>query len=510
MTKLRTADVPSQVFDDFSGGLNVQEFAHAIKDNELTVARNIRFDRKSAYKRGGWTKLVSAVVPTANNLIGVCQASWVAAGVLTRRAIATDGVTVYWNNAGTWTNLTGAMVLTAGSDMLVSFIQMNNLLIAYDGTNSPWTWDGAAAAIAALGGTPPIGNISVVWQNRLWWAGVKTARTRLYYSELGDPATYSGTGYIDVPSTFDAEEITGLGVLYGNLVIFKRNSIYILQGDAPENFVLSKTNSAVGCVSPYSVIGVGNLLYFASDKGLYAMNLSNNRQVSYKVEPRYTNAIRNQLISGNRNRLQALHYRRRSEIWMATDSSAAGQDHHDRTLTHNYNIVDENGDPACADMTKGGTETAPAVFADYIDTSGNVVPIASFYDKYVYLFSESSGMDAAPTGSATAIDSGLTGKYFAFGDMDAQKVIKDIFTNMSIAGGTPTMTITMSNDIGVSETAVSYTPTAGTFYNTKGVFPNSGGQLLGKFFKVGFQSNDGGLFSLFQYSFGLIWKGRRS
>ena len=98
-------------------------------------------------------------------------------------------------------------------------------------------------------------------------------------------------------------------------------------------------------MSPYSVVGVDNLVYFVSDKGLYAMNLSNSKQICYKVEPNYNRAVTNQL-SGSlaRNRIMAAHYRYRNEIWMAIDATAAGQDQHDRLEVHNYNVVDKKGE----------------------------------------------------------------------------------------------------------------------------------------------------------------------
>lgn len=506
------AQVRPPDFKDFSGGLNVRDYWHRIKDNELTVAKNVRFDDRGViHKRGGWTKLASAAVGTAGNLIGVTQGSWVSGGAIVRKAMATDGVKVFYLNGAVWTDITGAIVMAPAVTSIVSFVQMTNLVIGYDGTNAPWTWDGAAGTISLLGGTPPIGNISIVWQNRLWIAGVGTAQTRLYYSALGDPATWGASAFFDVPSAYDGDPITGLAVLYGNLIVFKRNSIYIVQGDDPTNFSQSKTNSTVGCVSPYSIVAVQNLIYFVSDKGLYAMNLSNVKQICYKVEPRYTNAVRNQLLSGlSRNRIQGVHYRRRNEVWIAMDATASGQDHHDRMLVHNYEIVDENGDPAACDHITAGSETAPAVLADYVDSSGNVVPIGSFYDKFVYIFSEATGTDATPGGTAN-FSAEITSKYFDFGDQDALKFMRWIWTNVETSGGTPKILMGKLTNNLTSETTATLTPSSPTtFYNSRqrcaDILPAPQANL----FKVGFISDDGGTFSLFQFGFEFVNSGRRN
>ena len=509
-----SAQVQSPSYSSFPGGLNIRDFWHKIADDEITIANNIRLDEGGVIRRrGGWTKLSATAVGTAGNLIGVHHGSWVIAGAMTRYVIATDGVTVWSGVGGAWTNRTGAVVNTVATNSLVSFLGFNNTVIGYGLTSPPWSWDGSAASISLLGGSPPTGNIGIVWQNRVFFAGVGTARTRLYYSAIGDPTTWAASAYADIPSPYDGDEITGLAVLYGNLIVFKRHSIYIVQGDAPASWVISKTNSAVGCVSPYSVIGVDNLVYFVSDKGLYAMNLSNSKQICYKVEPRYNYAVTNQL-SGSlaRNRIQAVHYRFRNEIWMAVDSTVAGQDQHSRILAHNYNVVDKNGDPAVTEHITAGVATAPAVMADYISGGGNILPIASFYDKYVYVFSDTSMTDAAASGAATNIALAFMSGYRDFGDSEATKTLRNVWTNIAFAAGTPKITLgVLSNDF-TAETTATLTPLSpSTFYNVK----QPAGQIFGsspqgKHFKWGFTSDDGGTFSFFEISFDIVWNGRRN
>ncbi len=633
--------VDSPYYEKFDGGLNIRDFWHTIADNELTVARNIRLDEGGVVRRrGGWTKYSATAVGTAGNLIGVYHGSWVIAGVLTRYVIATDGVKVFYGTGGSWTDITGAVANTVSSTSLISFLSFNNVLIGYGGTSTPWTWDGTAGAIIVMAGTPPIGNIGIVWQDRVFFAGVSTARTRLYYSATGDQTTWGASAYVDIPSPFDGDEITGLAVLYGNLIVFKRRSIYIVQGDAPENWVISKTNSAIGCVSPYSVVGVDNVVYFVSDKGLYAMNLSNSKQICYKVEPNYSRAVTNQLSGSlTKNRIFAAHYRARNEIWMAIDATAAGQDQHDRLEVHNYLVVDKNGDPAATehktygslvvtlntndyiDFTEdGGAEvsaqltagtypvgassseagtlcaliktqmeavngtstytvtyngstdkititkdsgvfvikfatgtntlknasgvmgfsgsdtasaisatsgstvaaraaallyqacTAPAVLADYVANGGNILPIASFYDKYVYLYSDTAITDAVSTGTATNVWLQFTSGYKDFGDSDSTKTLRNIWTDISFSGGTPQVLLgVLSADL-ATETTATLTPSSpSTFYNTKqpcGQIYGSSPQ--GKYFKFGFLSTDGGAFSFFQVRFDIVWNGRRA
>ena len=624
----------------FPGGLNVKDFWHLLLDTELTVAQNIRLDEAGGAirMRGSWSNLTPGnPVGTAGPLVGLYHPSRLVAGALTRYVVVTDGATVWWLNGAVWTNITGSVSLVPVASTLVLFQTMANLLIGYDGLNAPWTWDGQAAAILLLPGAPPIGNIGLLFQNYWFVAGVAGARSRLYFSDLGDPTTWPAINFIDVPSPYDGDPIMGLAVLYGNMVIFKRHSIYIMTGTDPTTFSLSATNAAVGCVSPYSVVSIENLVYFVSDKGLYAINLSNEKQICYKVQPRYDSAVTNQLSGAlAKNQIQALNYRLRNEVWELADCTAAGQQQHDRTLTHNYVTVDANGDPAVAEHTNygsititagvndtidfeenGGAQltatltpgtypvgansgeagtlcnlikvqmnavglflytvtwsaatdeltitknsgvfvikfasgthtaknasgamgfspvdtasaisatgtvgvragalaalclacTAPSVLADYY--SGSILPMASFYDKYVYIFNGSATADDQSAGSAKPIQLAFTTGYKSLGDATLVKTLRNIWTNLQQSGGTPKVSIgVLGNNFG-TETVGTLTPAnAATFYNVK----QPAGQVFGsspqgKFFKFGFISNDGGAFTFFQVVFDYIWNGRRN
>ena len=639
-TRGSNAQTESPVYSKFDGGLNIRDFWHTIGDNELTLANNIRLDEGGVIRRrGGWTKLSATEVGSAGNLIGIHHGAWVLAGVLTRIVVATDGVTVWSGTGGAWTNRTGGVVNTAATNSLISFVSFNNVLIGFGGTSTPWTWDGTSAAIIVLAGSPPIGNMGIVWQNRVFFAGVSTLRTRLYYCALADQLTWAADAFVDIPSPYDGDEITGFAILYGNLIVFKRRSVYIVQGDAPENWVISKTNSAVGCISPYSVVAVDNLVYFVSDKGLYAMNLSNTKHIAYRVEPRYNAAAINQL-SGSlvRNRIKAIHYPYRNEIWMAMDATAAGQDQCDRMLAHNYKVVDKSGDPAVSeyrhfgsvlvtagtndriDFTEnGGAEvsatltagtysvgtssaqastlcaevktrmdaagtgvytvtyavatdkmtiardsgvfvirfatgvntaanaagilgftvadtasaisavsnstiavralattalvrTAPAVLADYLPGGIAAVPIASFYDRFVYLFVDTATTDATAFGTAMGIALQFTSGYKSFGDTMAIKTLRNVWTSLTFAAGTPRISIGLLGSDMATETVATLTPsTPSTFYNTKQpVGQIYGSSPQGAYFKFGITSDDGGTLSFYELSFDIIWNGRRA
>lgn len=501
-------------------GLNIRNSAQQLTDAECTQADNILFDdRGTLLKRSGITKLASAAVGTSGTLIGVGQATFVngSTGVFTRNVLATDGTKVFYLNGASWTDITGAVSMSPGSYTIVQYLMMTNLAIGYDGQNAPYKWSGSGN-IAVLGGSPPIGNISIVWNNYLWWAGVKTTPSRLYASDLGLPESYPSGNFFDVPTPNDGEPITGLQILYGNLIILKRRSIYIMQGTSIANFQLSKLNSSVGCISPFGSLQINNLVYFISDKGLYAMNLFDTKHISAQVEPRYRNVVVNQGTFGSsnqsnvQNQTMLLHYRKRNQIWSVCDASNAGQNTHDRIIVHDYLNVSQNPDPAIngnpivSEWFIGGSVPSPACVSDFVnDTTGVITPIFSLYDKFVYFYDETASNDAGTNFTMT-----FKTKYYDFGDPFVFKNLRFIRTVGIFSGGAPTIAVTYSNDIGVSSTTITYSPVAGTFWDTRSVIPNTVNfPILAKYMQFKMASNDGGQFTLYEYQYELINKGRR-
>lgn len=546
----KNAQQKSAIIKNLTGGLNVREAITDLADNDAAAASNVVYYTAGAVvRRGGWQKLFQNS-PTTAPLLGIYQAVFNVAGVITRFLIITDGVKI-WQTSNpyaavvTWTDITGVATLDATQPY--KFLMMTDKVILYNGVVT-FYWDGITAAITAFpaggntltiqdltytaiginqsdtiieyttGGTAGaevvtvigqlisikiqsgtstanqvraaviasvnasalvtvavsgvganpqqapvdasfVTNISVphsragiVWQNFLFWGGDKNGPTRLYFSNLADPITYPTANFIDVPSPFDGDPITGLAILYGNLLVFKRQSLYILQGAPPGNLILSRTNSDVGCLDPYSVIQVDNLVYFVSDKGLYAANLFNVRQVCYKVQPRYTAAV---AVSTPANPIWVANYKQRGQLFVAANCRtlyAPDQGLNDRLLVHDYFNADQNGDAAVSEFIVGFTHftlsaakpadaTGPSLMADFDFTGGPVKPVtimASFYDQWVYVFTDGSLLLGGPAdeiawqSEPTFPKSDWLSKFFDAGDQDMYKQVRWLWTTAQL------------------------------------------------------------------------------
>jgi hypothetical protein len=348
---------------------------------------------------------------------------------------------------------TAAQIVTA----LTNSMAASALVVATTavGTNAQLvSSEPTATLLAAPYVLPPASRIGIVWQNYMWFA----SGNNLQFSSLGDGTTYPVANTISVPDPYSVNDpITGVSILYGNLLVFKRYSFYILQGTPPGNLILSKLNSSVGCVEPASVVQIDNLVYFVSDKGLYAANLFNVQQKCYKVEPRYLGAVP---LSTTANPIWAAHYKPKNQIFLSVNCQSLYKianitGYNDRILVHDYFNADQNGDPATSEFVVGSTvygleaskpayPTAPSIMGDYAFATGtttNATVMASFYDPFVYLFQDGALPYGGPPDNVSWLASPIypqtdfLSKFFDAGDPDMIKQVRWLWTTAQTYNG---------------------------------------------------------------------------
>jgi hypothetical protein len=111
---------------------------------------------------------------------------------------------------------------------------------------------------------PPSGTKYLANHRSRMFAATNSA---IYWSAVDAPESFNTTDHTLPVGEEDGENITGLAVLSDSLIIFKRNAIYALVGEAPENWEIVLVDKTVGCVS-YSSIGYfNNTLFWMSLRG---------------------------------------------------------------------------------------------------------------------------------------------------------------------------------------------------------------------------------------------------
>jgi hypothetical protein len=256
----------------YSGGMNNTDEPDNLTEMESVLIQNAYIrERGKIEKRSGITLLGNDTGST--KITGL--ASW-QENDGTKWQLRTTGTNLQYLNttSDTWDNLdTG---FTTGLD--TEFLKAKNKIYILNGTDTIHSWDGASvttnSCLTDLGSGIPTGKYAVFWKNYMFVTGEAKLGstiygTRVYFSNLADPDTFTtNTDYFDV-NLNDGQKITALGVIDKYLIIGKEKSIYIMSGDSPADWKISSTvnnismiENSVGIASHRSMVQVGNDVWF--------------------------------------------------------------------------------------------------------------------------------------------------------------------------------------------------------------------------------------------------------
>jgi hypothetical protein len=97
----------------------------------------------------------------------------------------------------------------------------------------------------------------------------------LYWSKTDSPESFDPDAF-DFVNKNDGQKITGLASIPGGyLVIFKEDSYYVLEGDTPGVWAISKLGPSVGCIAHKSIVLGADALYWWSDLGPVKLTFGN-------------------------------------------------------------------------------------------------------------------------------------------------------------------------------------------------------------------------------------------
>jgi len=159
------------------------------------------------------------------------------------------------------------------------FSTFNDLLVI----GGPYSWD--QSTFQALAGTPPAFQYSIPHAGRHWAAGVPSAPSRLYYSVVGNPEDWvgSGSGSIDIDPG-DGDAIVGLLSWKRELWVFKgphRLSIHRITGTDPSDFARVPFIYGISAAGQGSIFPMGEDFGFFSPRGSCHSLTSTNQYGDY-------------------------------------------------------------------------------------------------------------------------------------------------------------------------------------------------------------------------------------
>ena len=304
----------------FDGGLNSVSDDASVLPNQMRRADNARLtDYGAVTKRGGTKRTTASPIAAASILNGY---TWREDGGTQELMIVCNGLlhtsTYLSTYPWTWTARTGALSTT----VTPSFVQFRDatadvVYIADGGLLNVWNGTTLTTNIV---GTLDVTNLAVHNQ-RLWGCGNATYPDSIFYSALNNGDTLAngsaGGGQI-VVRTFSDETVVGVASVNTSLLIFHRRGISRLTGYGQDDITVAPQGltADVGTIAPRSIVSIGNLGFFVSERGLYSCNESEVSAVGTVETPDPLLPVIRNLTSAQVANISATFNRATRELWI--------------------------------------------------------------------------------------------------------------------------------------------------------------------------------------------------
>ncbi len=300
----------TELYADFSGGLNLEAGPYLLSNNQCQDCRNVRASQSGALeKRLGSTNvsqyLNSATPPvqqlnSAHTLFATTGAfnGFIAVGPVFSGG-ADDSI-VKITPAGITTTLkTGQESNKRWSWVQGPVSGSQGPYYGMNGEDTPQYWDGVSAGTAdwtGATGTVPTGTDLLIYHldkfwasgdpvypGRLWSTGVAAPTVPPSSNEgLPDPRNWD-TAFVDDVEPNDGEDITALGKVGPYLLVFKQRKTYVLSD--PVNRSYRNVSSQIGCSAPRTVVETLNgTMFLSEDLGVCITDGTNITTVSDRIQ----------------------------------------------------------------------------------------------------------------------------------------------------------------------------------------------------------------------------------
>jgi hypothetical protein len=268
-----------------------------------------------------------------------------------------------------------------------------------------------------------------VHSNRLWFARTDVFPCRVWYSEDGLPNTRYSENWIDV-SPFDGDYIVQIASVNNVLVIYKRNSIWVLQGSGPSDFTLRQITSAAGALSARGVVSLGDSILSIGRRGMYSFD-----GVSFNVMPPKIRDSLESVDSADTSKIAAVYADRR--LYVSTNDHNRGQS--DYTGTHGCLFTsDEELGGWSRWLNTGTTEGMEFSCFSYWDGSPDAYELYAGDSRsgFVYKLNDTA-FDDQPTNNNMYVPVNIQTKSWGFGDAEADKTFRRVWVHCRMTPGMP-------------------------------------------------------------------------
>lgn len=404
------ANVKSYNQADYSGGLNTTESAENIGVNEATLLRN--WDITEAGKltqRPGLTQIGNTIASTT--ICGLYSYRRTTGG---KDLLLMEKTNLRYLNSDTWTTLDSGF--TTGLPTWFETCPLNDKVYISNGTDALHSWDRVAttlnSCLTELDTTVPRGKVLRWHKNHMFTCnavkeGANTWYKRVYWSNLGDPDTYTpATNFFNVPGEGNTITMMDMG---DSLVIFNEHSIQFLSGWGSTSWIITASASnvanldeQVGCIAPRGATKVGNEVWFIDDEG-YIRRLYQTDFDAYRRDIISTK-LNDTLAGINKTQLtKAVAFTWNDKVYFAVPDGSSTVN--SLVLVFDLNASKRNGGAEAWTTYTGWT---PAIIDTHIPASTVEMYIGDASSGRVY---QHTGKDD----NGTAIDCRWDGKKYNYG-----------------------------------------------------------------------------------------------
>lgn len=257
------------IVESVFNGINDTDPAQKIGRGYFLKCENAYLSDGKISKVPGSSTIASAIAARKiNGLTSFEKLSTASKWIVVNINGASNAQLYVWTGSGNFTAV-GSANLT--NDLTMRFESAGDYVFGFNGTE---VVDYEGTTVTKNRATVPLGYFAKWFHNYLFVARTDTYPNRLFWSNLGDPTTFSATDYIDV-NPGDSDQCMGLGVLGDELFFFKQGSIWSVTGFSGTTFTattiagqnINARLHGYGCISPDSIVTVGNDMYFFSFLG---------------------------------------------------------------------------------------------------------------------------------------------------------------------------------------------------------------------------------------------------
>jgi len=262
------ANISTRAFFGYNNRISPFE----VSDNTLIKAFNVVLDDlRNIKKMNGYSRFNSSEIAGTVAMLGIFrhyQGVGDVAGTSKEMVAKTDvpGLVKFTDSTGVTTAIT---VSGAALDSTrPTWVTYRDVLIFTNGANAVKRYAIGGSA-TDLGGSPPTSKYITTHKERIFLAGNATNPSRVNFSDIFEIETYPAANSEEFGRD-DGDQITGFASAGPGLIVWKKHSVWLFQGNSLSSFSKIKLSGKIGCVAPYSIAEVDGRWYFLAESGVYS------------------------------------------------------------------------------------------------------------------------------------------------------------------------------------------------------------------------------------------------